>query len=238
MNTDDSTAQLPLSQTQRNINCAKEPLAKETKRAKTVSALQAQPYDNWLVGLLFIAYQRSLGKVPVIGRVVKYVHQALGAAIAVWAGMLTLALVNIGGPSEYLQTLASGLGFQLQSLLFYNGTVAVIMALLLTYGVLSLLSLNKALYVMDAVIVYYLIIQSFHFYQLPVIISPVSLLFLIWGIHRLLLGGVAVLYRKAGKARPATTMTTTATMMTAIPVPDTITAPIATITPAAKEEDQ
>ncbi|MDR1359144.1 MAG: hypothetical protein LBJ48_07345 [Coriobacteriales bacterium] len=162
------------------------------------AAILKSPYNNWILALCFAGFQKALGRLPKVARIAKYLFQIAGIGILVFGVLQIMAFSGLQGAEGFVKNVFAGLTFQTESSAFYNGVVAALPVLLAIYGGLCALSFNKAVYVMDAAVLYLLAFSMFPIYQFPLIING-SIYIAIWLIHRLLLGSICVFYKKSVK---------------------------------------
>jgi hypothetical protein len=165
---------------------------------RTVQSVRSVSYpgNNIIVGVL----DKVLGTRKGIGRVVKYIWQITGAAIGIYYGTFLLELVEVNSLAEFLRSFFAGLTVQTNVLVFSNGTIAVVVGLMVLYGLLSALSFTKAVYVCDAALLYTFLFIGLHVAQFPKVFTSLSLLYTIWIVHRVILAAIVLHYKKTKAA--------------------------------------
>lgn len=123
--------------------------------------------------------------------------QAISAGLVVFFGMSMVTLVGVAGAPAFFETAFAGLTLQATSPLFFNGTTAVIVLLLVLYGALTLLMVSPSRILCDAAALYTLFFSmTVPMYQLPDVVAPAGVVYAIWLVHRLVLGTVVFRYQK------------------------------------------
>lgn len=149
--------------------------------------------DRWLVGM-----QESRPRI-MVG--LQLAYQALSATILIWFGVMTFKLMGVAGGTAFLSTAFAGLALQTTNPAFFNGTVACVLLLMMAYGLLSLCLVSGSRVLCDAAALYCLFFsQTVSLYQLEAVTVPAFVIFLIWAVHRLVLGTIIFHSRKVSAA--------------------------------------
>lgn len=136
------------------------------------------------------------------------VYQIAGLVIAIAFASIAGKLDGVLGFQGFIETAFAGLGLQTSAFGFYNGTVTCVVLLLIAYGVLSVFLVSPARILCDAAALYALFFSStLPVYQFEAVAAPLAAIWVIWILHRFVLGTVVFRYHKAARyvAAPAAT---------------------------------
>lgn len=134
---------------------------------------------------------------PKVIKIIRITYQVISAIIVLYFGYILFKLINVAGAGSFFETAFAGLSLQTESLSFFNGATASVVLLLVCYGLLSLLLISKARILCDAAALYVLFFSlTIPLYQFPEIAAPTMVIYLIWVVHRFLLGTVVFRYQK------------------------------------------
>lgn len=132
----------------------------------------------------------------------RVIFQVASAAIAVFFGMALMQMVGVAGPQAFLDTAFAGLTLQTDSLAYANGTAAIVTLLMVLYGVFTCLFLGKARVFGDLAALYCLFFSlTLPVNQFEKIVAPALAVYLIWLLHRVVLGTIVFRYRALSAGR-------------------------------------
>lgn len=147
----------------------------------------------------FLAFGESHARLMLAARIV---FQVASAAIAVFFGMALMQMVGVAGPEAFFKTAFAGLTLQTDALAYANGAVAIVTLLMVLYGIFTCLFFGKARVFGDLAALYCLFFSlTLPVNQFEKIVAPALAVYLIWLLHRVVLGTIVFRFRALSAGR-------------------------------------
>jgi hypothetical protein len=141
--------------------------------------------------------QKVSQKAPRFPIIIQFVFQTLAAIGLVFFITKLLKLIGVTGFTKFLDTAFSGLTLSAENFSFINGTYAILVLLLFVYFLFSVFLLPRSGVICDAATLLCLFFSvTMRHWAFESLIVPVWVIFVIWVVHRFLLGTLVYRYKK------------------------------------------